>query len=152
MPIKVDIVTRDRRLVSDEVDLITLPGSAGQMGIMRGHAPLLSTLDIGEVILRKGNDVRYIAIGGGVVEVRPDKVTVLAESAESAEEIDEDRAAEARERARRSLAENPPRERKMVIEAALQRSTLRLKVARRRHGRPHRQGPSFEGDQGQGSE
>lgn len=144
MPIKVDIVTRDRRLVSDEVDMITLPGSAGQMGILRGHAPLLSTLNIGEIILHKGNDVRYIAIGGGVVEVRPDKVTVLAESAENAEEIDEARALAARERARQSLEDNPPRDRRLIIESALQRSTLRLKVARRRSNRPTRTGPSFE--------
>ncbi len=144
MPIKVDIVTRDRRLISGEFDLITLPGNSGQMGVMRGHAPLLSILDVGEIILRKGNDVRYISIGGGVVEVRPDKVLVLAESAEQAEEIDEARAAAALERARQSLAENPPRERKIAIEAALQRSTLRLKVARRRQGRQQRQGPSFD--------
>jgi F-type H+-transporting ATPase subunit epsilon len=144
MPIMVDIVTRDRRLISDEVDMVTLPGSAGQMGVLRGHAPLLSTLEIGEIILHKGNDVRYIAIGGGVVEVRPDKVIVLAESAEQAEEIDETRAAAALQRARESLAENPPRERKPIIEAALQRSTLRLKVARRRSNRPPRPGPSFE--------
>ena len=144
MPIKVDIVTRDRRLVSDEVDMVTLPGTAGQMGVLRGHAPLLSTLEIGEVILHKGTETRYIAIGGGVVEVRPDKVTVLADSAESADEIDEARAAAARERARQSLADNPPRDRKMQIEAALQRSTLRLKVARRRSSRPARPGPSFE--------
>jgi F-type H+-transporting ATPase subunit epsilon len=94
--------------------------------------------------LHKGNDTRYIAIGGGVVEVRPDKVIVLAESAEHADEIDEARAAAARERARQSLEENPPRERKLQIEAALQRSTLRLKVARRRSSRPPRPGPSFE--------
>lgn len=144
MPIQVDIVTRDRRLISDEVDMITVPGSAGQMGILRGHAPLLSTLEIGEVVLHKGNDVRYIAIGGGVVEVRPDKVIVLAESAEQADEIDESRAAAARERAQRSLEENPPGEHKIQIEAALRRSTLRLKVARRRTNRPSRPGPSFE--------
>jgi len=148
MPIKVDIVTRDRRLVSDEVDMITLPGTSGQMGVLRGHAPLLSTLEIGEIALHKGNDVRYIAIGGGVVEVRPDKVTVLAESAESADEIDEARAAEALARARQSLEENPPRDRKVVIEAAMLRSTLRLKVARRRSNRSSRPGPSFEEPQG----
>jgi len=148
MPIKVDIVTRDRRLVSDEVDMVTLPGTSGQMGILRGHAPLLSTLEIGEIALHKGNDVQYIAIGGGVVEVRPDKVTVLAESAERAEEIDEARATEAIARARQSLEENPPRDRKVVIEAALQRSTLRLKVARRRSNRSSRPGPSFEEPQG----
>ena len=144
MPIKVDIVTPERRLVSDEVDMVTLPGVEGQMGVMRGHAPLMTLLDIGEIILHKGSDTRYIAVGGGVVEVRPDKVTVLAETAESAEEIDEARAAAARERARQLLAENPPVDRKVVIEAALRRSNLRLKVARRRTRRP---GPSFEDEQ-----
>jgi F-type H+-transporting ATPase subunit epsilon len=88
MPIKVEIVTPHRLLASDEVDMVTLPGVEGQMGVMRGHAPLLSTLDIGEIILHKGNQVQYVAVGGGVVEVRPDKVTVLAEVAEHAEEID----------------------------------------------------------------
>lgn len=88
MPILVDIVTPERRLLSQEVDMVTVPGVDGYMGILRGHAPLLSTLDIGEIVLRKGNDVQYIAIGGGVIEVRPDKVTILAESAESADEID----------------------------------------------------------------
>jgi F-type H+-transporting ATPase subunit epsilon len=145
MPIKVDIVTPERRLVSDEVDMVTLPGLEGQMGIMRGHAPLMTLLDIGEIVLHKGSATQYIAVGGGVVEVRPDKVTVLAETAEAAEEIDESRAAAARERARQLLAENPPVERKVVIEAALRRSNLRLKVARRR-GR-QRQGPSFEDEQ-----
>jgi F-type H+-transporting ATPase subunit epsilon len=141
MPIKVEIVTPHRLLASDEVDMVTLPGVEGQMGVMRGHAPLLSTLDIGEIILHKGNQVQYVAVGGGVVEVRPDKVTVLAEVAEHAEEIDVERALAARERARQSLEENPPRERKPVIEAAYRRSTLRLKVAQRRR---HRQGPSFD--------
>ncbi len=80
MPIKVEIVTLDRRLISDEVDMVTLPGASGQMGILHGHAPLLSTLDIGEIILHKGTETRYIAVGGGVAEIRPEKVTVLAET------------------------------------------------------------------------
>lgn len=143
MTIKVDIVTRDRRLISDEVDMVTLPGSAGQMGVMHGHAPLLSTLDIGEIVLRKGNESTYIAVGGGVVEVRPEKVTVLAESAERAEEIDLARAAAALERARQSLESNPAVERKPVFEAALRRSSLRMRVARR-HERVQRPGPAFE--------
>jgi F-type H+-transporting ATPase subunit epsilon len=142
MPIQVEIVTRERRLLSDEADMVTLPGTAGQMGILHGHTPLLSTLDIGEIILHKGNEREYIAVGGGIVEVRPDKVTILAEVAEHAEEIDEARAAAALERARQSLAENPPSDRKPVIEAALRRSSLRLKVARRRARRT--EGPRFE--------
>ena len=85
MGIQVDIVTPERLLVSDEVDMVTLPGVDGQMGILRGHAPLLSTLDIGEIVLHRGTDAEYMAIGGGVVEVRPDKVTILADTAEQAD-------------------------------------------------------------------
>ncbi len=143
MGIQVEIVTPERRLVSGEFDLVTLPGVDGQMGIMRGHAPLLSTLDIGEIILHAGSDTQYIAVSGGVVEVRPDKVTVLADTAERAEEIDVERAQAALERARQSLAENPPPQRRVVMEAALRRSSLRLKVASRRRMR-QRQTPTFE--------
>jgi F-type H+-transporting ATPase subunit epsilon len=141
MGIKVEIVTPERRMISTEADLVTLPGSDGQMGIMRGHAPLLSTLDIGEIVLHTGSETQYIAVSGGVVEVRPDKVTILADIAEHAEEIDESRAAAARERARQSLAENPPPQHRLVIEADLRRSNLRLKVAHRR--RQRREGPTF---------
>jgi F-type H+-transporting ATPase subunit epsilon len=143
MPVLVDIVTPERRIFSEEVDMITLPGTDGQMGVLRGHAPLLTTLDIGEIILHRGNDAQYIAVSGGVAEVRPDKVTVLADIAERADEIDETRAAAALERARQSLAENPPPQRRVVIEAALRRSNLRLRVAQRKR---RRSGPQFEED------
>ena len=137
MAIQVDIVTPDRELFSGVVDMVTLPGSAGQMGILRGHAPLLSTLDIGEIVLHMGADTQYIAVSGGVVEVRPDKVTILADSAESSLEIDEQRAEEAMQRAKQSLADNPPSERRPVLEAAFRRSNLRLKVSqRKRNSRP----------------
>ncbi len=143
MTIQVDIVTPERMLFSDEVDMVTLPGSDGQMGIMAGHAPLLSTLDIGEIMLHRGNEVEYIAVGGGVVEVRPDKVNVLADVAEYAEEIDIERAEAALQRAKESLASNIPAERRPVMAAALRRSSLRLKVAR--HRRRRRERPSFDG-------
>ncbi|MDQ3248249.1 MAG: F0F1 ATP synthase subunit epsilon [Chloroflexota bacterium] len=146
MPILVDIVTPERRLLSQEVDMVTLPGIDGQMGILRGHAPLISTLDIGEIILRKGNDVQYIAVGGGVVEVRPDKVTILAESAESAEEINVQSAEAARERARASIEGGGASRYNPEALAALRRSNLRLKVAQKRR---HRGAPHFAGD-GQG--
>lgn len=142
MTIHVEIVTLDRRLISDDVDMVTLPGADGQMGVLRGHAPLLSTLDIGEIVLHKGTDTVFIAVGGGVVEVRPDKVTVLAESAEGADEIDILRAEQALARARQSLEDNPPPQHRIVIEAAMRRSNLRLKVAQRRRAR---QSPHFEG-------
>ena len=135
MGIQVDIVTPERLLVSDEVDMITLPGVSGQMGILRGHAPLLSTLDIGEIVLHRGTDAEYIVIGGGVVEVRPDKVTILADTAENAAEIDVERAEAALERARVFLEEGGPPERRPVMLAAYRRSNLRLKVASRRRAR-----------------
>ena len=142
MAIQVDIVTPERMLLSDEVDMVTLPGTDGQMGILRGHAPLLSTLDIGEIVLHRGNELEYLAVAGGVVEVRPDKVTVLADIAEYAEEIDVERAEAALARAQESLATEIPADHRPVMTAALKRSNLRLKVARRR--RHHSEGLSFD--------
>jgi F-type H+-transporting ATPase subunit epsilon len=114
------------------------------MGILRGHAPLLSLLDFGEIILHQGAERQYIAVHGGVVEVRPDKVTILAETAETAEDIEVDRAAAALERARSLLAENPQPSAVPVIRAAERRSNLRLRVAQRRRtsGPP----PQFRGE------
>ena len=143
MSIQVDIVAVDRRIVKTEVDMVTLPGIDGQMGILHGHAPLLSLLDIGEIILHKGSESQYIAVHGGVVEVRPDKVTILAETAESFTEIDERRAQAARDRAQQLLANNPPPAQRISIEMSLRKSNLRLKVARQRRTSAL---PSFEGD------
>ena len=142
--LQVDIVTPDRSLFSGAVDMVTMPGSLGQMGILPGHAPLLTTLDIGEIILHKGNDVLYVAVGGGVAEVRPAKVTILADTAESAEDIDAVRAEEALQRAQQLLETNPPPQERPVIEAALRRSSLRLKVARRHQGRRVAEGMHFD--------
>jgi F-type H+-transporting ATPase subunit epsilon len=144
MSILVEIVALDRQLLSAEVDMVTLPGVEGQMGILRGHAPLLSLLDFGEIILHRGSDTEYIAAHGGVVEVRPDKVTILADSAEAAYEISEDRARAALERAQRLLAENPQAAQAPVLMAAVRRSNLRLRVAQRRRssGAP----PHFAGE------
>jgi F-type H+-transporting ATPase subunit epsilon len=143
MGILVDIVTPERRLLSQEVDMVTLPGIDGQMGVLRGHAPLLTILDIGEIVLHKGNDKQFIAVGGGVVEVRPDKVTILAQAAERAGEIDIQRAEAARERARASVEASSSQKHDPAVVAALRYSNLRLKVARR-HAPHHRSGPQFD--------
>ncbi len=143
MSILVDIVTPARQLLSTQVDMVTLPGIDGQLGILRGHVPLLTTLDIGEIVLHKGNETSFIAVSGGVVEVRPDKVTIMADTAERAEEIDIARAEAARESARTSIAGAGPQHDPNAL-AALRRSNLRLKVAHRR--RAARPGPHFEGD------
>lgn len=143
MPILVDIVTPERRLLTQEVDMVTLPGIEGQLGILRGHAPLLTALDIGEIVLRTKNGDQHIAVHGGVVEVRPDKVTILADMAEEAEAIDEARAQEARDRAQKSLSENPPAEHRPALETALRRSNLLLRVAQRKRSSGT---PRFESD------
>lgn len=143
MAILVEIVTPERRLLSEEVEMVTLPGAAGQMGILRGHEPLLSTLDIGEIILhRRGGENQHIAVHGGVVEVRPTKVTILADLAEIAEEIDEQRAEAARQRAQESVEHREAGRFDPAATAALRRSNLRLKVARKRRG--GHGGPQFE--------
>ena len=144
MTIRVEIVTPERKLISTEADMVSLPGADGQMGIMGGHAPLLTTMDLGEIALHRGSDVEYLAVAGGVVEVRPDKITILADIAEHADEIDVERAEAARERARHSLEEGVTAEYKPVMEAALRRSNLRLKIAHRRRRR--RDAPHFQGD------
>ena len=137
MTIHVDIVALDHKLVSEDVDMVTLPGIDGQMGILPGHAALLSLLDEGEIVLHKQGDKQYFAVHGGVVEVRPDKVTILANTAESSDEIDEQRAAAALARAQERLANNPPPTQKPFIEAQIRRSNIRLKVAQhRRSSRP----------------
>src|SRR5690606_27730450 len=115
MSIEVEIVTPRRQLFGGEVEMITLPGADGQMGVMRSHAPLLTILDIGEIVLHHANgEQEYIAVTGGVVEVRPNKVIVLARSAERAEEIDIERAEAALRRAEESFQNRPSGERKPV--------------------------------------
>src|SRR4029434_1618216 len=96
--------TRTRLVATESVDEIVIPGSQGYFGVLPGHAPLLTTLGIGELMYRVGRDERYLAVSGGFAEVRNDKVIVLADTAERPEEIDRARAERARERAERRLA------------------------------------------------
>jgi len=101
-----EIVTSDRSLVGEEVDEVELPGSEGYFGVLPGHTPLLSMLKVGELWYRVGQEKRYLAVAGGFVEVLPDRVTVLADIGERAEEIDLARAAAAKRRAEERIA-NP---------------------------------------------
>src|SRR5882672_10127809 len=94
-----DIVTPEKRLVSMAVDEVVIPGTEGSMGVRPGHAPLLTGLDVGELMYRRGTTKHYVAIAQGFAEVLPTRVTVLAEVAERAEEIDRERAGKARDRA-----------------------------------------------------
>ncbi|MGD9101003.1 MAG: F0F1 ATP synthase subunit epsilon [Anaerolineae bacterium] len=137
MPLVLDIVTVERQVLSEEVDMVIAPGIEGELGILPLHAPLITALGEGELRIKRGAEEQIFAIGGGYLEVLDNHVTVLADSAEHAEEIDIARAEAARARAERLLVEGPadPADRQ-VIEGALRRSRVRLKVARKRRRRP----------------
>ncbi len=133
--IHLEIVTSDRTTYSGDVDMVTVPGAGGVMGILAHHAPVLSTLRPGELRIKVGNDVEEYAIGGGFIDIHDNKVIILADSAERADEIDTARAEAARERAL-ELLKNPPsdKEQMVALETSLRRSSVRVNLSRRRHG------------------
>ncbi len=133
MTIRCEIVSQDRTVFTGDVDIVVLPGAAGEMGILPKHAPVLTTLKYGVVKVRKGGKEEIFAVAGGVAEVQPDIITILADAAENVEEIDEARADAARKRAEEMLKNGPPADTDayLAMEAALRRSNLRLDAARR---------------------
>lgn len=133
MPIRCEIVSQDRSVFQGDVDIVTIPGKDGDMGILPHHAPLLSTIRPGVIKVRYGQEEQLFTITGGLVEVQPDLVTILADAAENVAEIDIARAEEAKRRAEQRLKEGVPpgTEAYLAAEAALGRSTLRLEMARR---------------------
>jgi len=134
--IRLDIVSPERAVYSDDVDAIITPGVEGQLGILPHHAPLIPMLQSGELRVRKDNNEIYIAIYGGFLEVRPDRVIVLADAAERAEEIDVAQVQEAKRRAEQALAHRKVSEvDRTQAEAALRRSLLELKVSERKRKR-----------------
>ncbi len=133
--IKLDIVTAERVVYSEEVDAVIAPGIEGQLGILPHHAPLMTTLQAGELRVRGGGEEFSLAISGGFLEVRPDRVIVLADAAERADEIDLARAEEAKRRAQEQLSRRTPEVDVAQVEAALRRSLARLKVAERKRRR-----------------
>ena len=140
--IKLDIVTVERTVLSEDVDYISAPGVDGVLGILPRHTPLMTALQEGELHYKKDGAEYDFAIGGGFVEVRPDHVIVLADSAERADQIDEQRAEEARERARQALKEKPRGDPEFArMEHALRRAEIRLKVAKRKRGAGRIAGP-----------
>jgi len=130
--IRVEIVTMERLVYADDVDIVLAPGVMGQLGILPKHAPLITRLSCGELVTRKGGHEEAFAIGGGFMEVLPDRVVVLADSAEGAAEIDVQRAEAARQRAAQLMRQRLERIDYVRAEAALRRSLTRLRVARRR--------------------
>ena len=127
-----EIVTPDRSLVNEQVDEVQLPGSEGYFGVLPGHTPLLSTLQVGELWYRTGQDKHYLAIAFGFVEVLPDRVTVLAQIAERAQDIDVARAEASKQRAEERIARPPQADHDFErARIALKKSLTRLQVASR---------------------
>ena len=133
--IKLDVVTAERVVFSDDVDVVVAPGVEGQLGILPHHAPLMTTLQPGELMIRRGETESLLAISGGFLEVRPDRVIILADAAERVEEIDIARAEEAKHRAEEALSRHAPGIDAARAEAALHRSLIRLKVVEKRKKR-----------------
>lgn len=139
--IHVDIVTAERTVFSDDVEMVTAPGIDGELGILPRHARLLTALQVGELRIKKGDEEILMAIGGGFMDVTPDRVVILADSAERAEEIDEARAEAARQRAERLMSQKLSDMDFARAEAALRRSLIRLKVVERRRRSPRTRPP-----------
>ncbi len=136
--VKLEIVTAERQIFSEDVTTIIAEGIDGQMTILPKHAPLITMLAPGELVLRKDGEEMYLVISGGFIEVRPEKVIVLADACERSDEIDLERAAEAKRRAEerlKNLAQTPEMDQSRA-EAALRRSLARLRVAEKRRRNP----------------
>jgi F-type H+-transporting ATPase subunit epsilon len=133
-----EIVTLERKVWEDtDLDMVILPGIEGELGVLPRHVPLLTALKPGVITIRKAGVEELFAVGGGFVEVRPDKVTVLATAAEHSEEIDAARAEEARKQAAETL-QHPPEQGMSIalMQQALMRAETRIKVINRRRNRP----------------
>lgn len=137
--IQLQVVTPERVVLEEEADIVVARGAEGDLGILHGHEPLITPLATGELMYRTDGQEQFLAISGGFLEVRPDRVVVLADYAERSEEIDRQRAEEARRRAEEALSEHRGTELEAAAAASLQRALLRLRVAeRRRHERAPR--------------
>jgi F-type H+-transporting ATPase subunit epsilon len=131
-PMKLEIITAERRVYSDEVDLLVAPGIEGELGILPHHAPLLTALKPGELRIRKGGQDEYFAVAGGVMEVIANQVTILADAAEHPDEIDLERAQVAVRRAQERIAQRTADVDVERALASLRRAQIRVVVAQRR--------------------
>ena len=141
---------QDRLVFEGDADIVVVPGALGEMGILPGHAPLLSALEMGVIQVKKDQIEQVFTVTGGFIEVQPDIVTIMADAAENVEEIDEDRARQAMERAQKLLDEysEEDTENYLRIQAALRRSSLRLKTVDQYRKRGQRSRPPGMGASG----
>lgn len=129
MPIHVEVITQERKIFDEPAaDMVIIPASEGEMGVLPNHAPILTTLNFGDLVVRKGSAEEHFAVYGGVVDVRPDKVVILADMADVAAELDIKALEAARERARKLMAEGVPPKLNQEAVLALRRAELALKI------------------------
>lgn len=132
MPIAIDLVTQEKVVFSEpQADMVIIPATEGVMGVLPHHAPVLTTLGFGELIVRKGRAEEHFAIYGGVVDIRPDKIVVLADLAESSYDIDESAMEAARASAEKMMQEGIPPDQNREAQLTLRRAELALKLSRR---------------------
>jgi F-type H+-transporting ATPase subunit epsilon len=142
MGIRLEIVTPERLVYADDVDAVAVPGVEGELGVLPHHAPLITTIGLGELRIRRGGVEEHFAIIGGFLQVRPDKVVVMAETADMASEIDLELAQQARREAERAIETGYHEGADLAAaRATLQQALLRIRVAERRH----REGPRHHG-------
>jgi F-type H+-transporting ATPase subunit epsilon len=130
-PLRLEIVTAERQIFADDVDMVVAPGSEGELGILPHHAPLLTTLKPGELRIKKSGEEILMVVSGGFMEVLPDRVTILADAAERADEIDLARAEAARQRAQQRAVSHAAEVDRTRAMAAMARATARLRVAQK---------------------
>jgi F-type H+-transporting ATPase subunit epsilon len=135
MPLHIEVITPERKVYEDDVDMVIAPGSEGYLGILPHHAPLLTALGPGEFRVKKGVSEEVLAVFGGFMEVRQGRVTVLTEAAEHLDEIDVQRAQAARSHAQEALAAPASAADEARARAALQRALVRIRLGERRHTR-----------------
>ena len=147
-PMRLEIITAEQEVYSQDVDALVAPGIEGQLGILPHHAPLMTVLQPGEIMVRKDGEESYLAVTGGFMEVLGNKVTILADACERSDEINEERAQAAVERARERLAQRGADLELTRAAASMRRGQVRLNVVRRR--RRGRGGPADLGETGGG--
>ena len=138
MPMQLQIITAEREVFSGEVDALVAPGIEGQLGILPRHAPLMTILQPGELMVRSGGEESFLALSGGYMEVLGNQVIILADAAEDVDEIDESRAQAAMEQAQQRIANRESDAELAQAVASLRRAQVRVTVARRRRNTPRR--------------
>ena len=129
--LKLEVVTPEAKIYSEDVEMVTLPGSEGEMGVYPMHVPLMTQVNAGELIVRKDGQDHFLAVGEGFVEITGDHVAIMTDMAMKADDIDETKAEEARKRAEARLSEKLGAEEQATVQAALMHSMAQLKVKRR---------------------